>query len=267
MEKLAAREPVESLLALSGRGALVAGAGQGMGRATALLLARLGAKLALLDELPERAHAVTAEACALGAAAHALVADVTDAAQAERAAADAARVTGGLDLLVNIVGGASWVPLLELDDATWERDQRVNLKHHLWLGRAAAKQMIGAGRGGSIVVVASVSGMFSAAGHGAYGAAKAGLLALVKTMAEEWWPHGIRVNAVVPGAVRTPRIEAAWASGAIRRPAADIALRMALPEDVAGAIVFLGSDLARRITGQSLVIDGGVTTRFPFSFE
>ena len=258
---------MEPLLELRGRSALVAGAGQGMGRATALLLARLGARLALLDELAERAEAVASEARALGAAAEALVADVTDAAQVERAVADAVRATGGLDLLVNIVGGASWAPLLELDDATWERDQRVNLVHHFWLGRAAAKQMIAGGRGGSITVVASVSGMFSAAGHGAYGAAKAGLLALVKTMAEEWWPHGIRVNAVVPGAVRTPRIEAAWASGAIRRPAADIVERMALPEDVAGAIAFLSSELARRITGQALVIDGGVTTRFPFQFQ
>jgi NAD(P)-dependent dehydrogenase (short-subunit alcohol dehydrogenase family) len=207
------------------------------------------------------------EARALGATAEALVADVTDAAQVERAVADAVRVAGGLDLLVNVVGGASWTPLLELDDATWQRDQRVNLVQQLWLGRAAAMHMIAAGRGGSIVVVASVSGMFSAAGHGAYGAAKAGLLALVKTMAEEWWPHGIRVNAVVPGAVRTPRIEAAWASGAIRRPTADIVERMALPEDVAGAIAFLSSELARRITGQALVIDAGVTTRFPFRFE
>ena len=258
---------MEPLLELRGRSALVAGAGQGMGRATALLLARLGARLALLDELAERAEAVASEARALGAAAEALVADVTDAAQVERAVADAVRATGGLDLLVNIVGGASWAPLLELDDATWERDQRVNLVHHFWLGRAAARQMIAGGRGGSITVVASVSGMFSAAGHGAYGAAKAGLLALVKTMAEEWWPHGIRVNAVVPGAVRTPRIEAAWASGAIRRPAADIVERMALPEDVAGAIAFLSSELARRITGQALVIDAGVTTRFPFRFD
>jgi len=258
---------VEAVLQLAGRGALVAGGGQGMGRATVLLLARLGAKLVVLDELAERANAVAAEARALGAAAEALVADVTDAAQAERAAEAAARATGGLDLLVNIVGGASWAPLLELDDATWERDQRVNLKHHWLVGRAAAKQMIAGGRGGSIVAVASVSGMFSAAGHGAYGAAKAGLLGLVKTMAEEWWPHGIRVNAVVPGAVRTPRIEAAWQSGAIRRPAPDVVERMALPEDVAGAIAFLASDLARRITGQTLVIDGGVTTRFPFRFE
>jgi 2-deoxy-D-gluconate 3-dehydrogenase len=258
---------VEPLLELRGRGALVAGGGQGMGRAAALLLARLGAKLAVLDEVPERARVVAEEARALGAAAEPLVADVTDAAQCERAAGEAECVLARLDLLVNVVGGASWQPLLEMDEATWRRDQRVNLEHHWLLGRAAAKRMIAAKRGGAIVVVASVSGMFSAAGHGAYGAAKAGLLALVRTMAEEWWPHGIRVNAVVPGAVRTPRIEAVWQSGAIRRPAADVVERMALPDDVAHAIAFLGSDLARRITGQTLVVDGGVTTRFPFQFE
>jgi 2-deoxy-D-gluconate 3-dehydrogenase len=252
---------------MRGRAALVVGGGQGMGRASALLLARLGAAVAVLDEVAERAAAVADEARAAGARAEPLVADVTDAAAAEAAVGEAARRLGALDALVNVVGGASWAPLLELDDATWERDLRLNLKQHWSVSRAAARAMRASGRGGSLVVVASVSGLFSAAGHGAYGAAKAGLVALVRTMAEEWWPDGIRANAVVPGAVRTPRIEAAWESGAVRRPAAEVEERMALPEDVAGAIAFLSSDLARRITGQTLVIDGGVTTRFPFRFD
>ena len=251
---------------MRGRRALVVGGGQGMGRATALLFARLGAELVVLDEVSERAESVAGEARALGARAEPLVADVTDAAAAASAVGAARGRLGALDALVNIVGSASWAPLLELDDAAWERDFRVNLVQHWWVARAAARAMQGGG-GGSIVVVASVSGLFSAAGHGAYGAAKAGLLALVRTMAEEWWPDGIRANAVVPGAVRTPRIEAAWQSGAIRRPAADVVERMALPEDVACAIAFLSSEAARRITGQTLVIDGGVTTRFPFRFE
>jgi 2-deoxy-D-gluconate 3-dehydrogenase len=238
-----------------------------MGRASALLLARLGAGLVVLDEVAERAEAVAAEARASGARAESLVADVTSRAAAEAAVAEAAKRLGALDALVNVVGSASWAPLLEMDDATWQRDVRVNLEHHWWVAGAAARGMIAAGRGGSIVVVASVSGLFSAAGHGAYGAAKAGLVALVRTMAEEWWPHRIRANAVVPGLVRTPRIEAAWQNGAIRRPAADVVERMALPEDVANAIAFLSSEWARRITGQALVIDGGVTTRFPFPFE
>jgi 2-deoxy-D-gluconate 3-dehydrogenase len=258
---------LETLLDMRGRSALVVGGGFGMGRATSLLFARLGARLGVLDEVADRADSVAAEARAAGAFAEALVADVTDRSAAEAAVAEAAKRLGALDALVNIVGSASWQPLLELDEATWRRDLRVNLEHHVWVARAAAREMIAGGRGGSLVVVASVSGLFSAAGHGAYGAAKAGLVALVKTMAEEWWPHGIRANAVVPGAVRTPRIEAAWQSGAIRRPGADVEARMALPEDVAGAIAFLSSELARRITGQMLVVDGGVTTRFPFRFE
>jgi 2-deoxy-D-gluconate 3-dehydrogenase len=252
---------------MRGRSALVVGGGQGMGRASALLLARLGAAVVVLDEVAERAAAVADEARAAGARAEALVADVTDAAAAEAAVGEALQRLGALDTLVNVVGAASWAPLLELDDATWERDFRLNLKQHWSVSRAAARAMRAGGRGGSLVVVASVSGLFSAAGHGAYGAAKAGLMALVRTMAEEWWPDGIRANAVVPGAVRTPRIEAAWESGAIRRPAADVEARMALPEDVAGAIAFLSSGWARRITGQTLVIDGGVTTRFPFRFD
>jgi NAD(P)-dependent dehydrogenase (short-subunit alcohol dehydrogenase family) len=166
---------------------------------------------------------------------------------------------------VNIVGASSWSSLLELDEATWERDFDLNLKQHWYVAQSAARAWIDNGESGALCVVGSVSGQFSAARHGAYGAAKAGLLALVRTAAEEWWPHGIRVNAVVPGAVRTPRIEAAWKDGSIPRPDADTLGRMALPEDIADAILFLVSDMARRVTGQSLVVDGGATTKFPYS--
>ena len=113
-------------------------------------------------------------------------------------------------------------------------------------------------------VVASVSGLFSAPNHGAYGAAKAGLMAFVRTAADEWWPHAIRVNAVVPGSVRTPRIEELWRSGTVSEPDADVQGRMAQPEDIAHAALFLVSDLARRITGQTLVVDGGTSARFPY---
>jgi 3-oxoacyl-[acyl-carrier protein] reductase len=257
---------MSSLFGLAGRGALVVGGGQGIGRASVLLLARLGSQVAVLDAERERAESVAEEARALGVRAAALVADVTRAAEAERAVAEARATLGTLDAVVNIVGAASWGTLLELDDAAWERDFAVNLKHHWYVARAAARGFIAAQRPGALCAVGSVSGNFSAANHGAYGAAKAGLHAFVRTAAEEWWPHGIRVNAVVPGTVRTPRIEAAWASGAIRTPAADDLARMAAPDDIANASVFLVSELARRITGQTLIVDGGQTTRFPFRF-
>ena len=215
----------------------------------------------MLDLERERAEAVAEALEREGAEAVALSADVTDPDAAVAAVREAADGMGGLDRVVDIVGGASWAPLLELHEDTWEHDFALNLKQHWFVSRAAVPLMAD---GGALTVVASISGAFSSAGHGAYGAAKAGLLGLVRTMAEEWWPRGIRVNAVVPGAVRTPRIEAAWADGAIPKPVPDTLERMAVPEDVAGACLFLCSDLARQITGQSLVVDGGATTRFPY---
>jgi len=258
---------VSSLFGLAGRSTLVVGGGQGIGRASALLLARLGAQVAVLDSERERAERVADEARSLGVRTAALVADVTRAEDAASAVAEARAALGALDAVVNIVGSASWGTLLELDDASWERDFTVNLKHHWYVARAAARGFIDARQPGALCVVGSVSGTFSAANHGAYGAAKAGLHAFVKTAAEEWWPHAIRVNAVVPGTVRTPRIEAAWASGALRTPAAEDLARMASPDDIANAAAFLVSDLERRVTGQTLVVDGGQTTRFPFKFD
>jgi len=252
----------DPLLGLAGKGALVVGGGQGIGRSAALLLARGGCDVAVADLLPERARAVAAEVRALGRRAEALGADATREGEAAGATAAAAAALGRLDALVDVVGLASWAPLLELDEATWDRDQALNLKQHFFVGRAAAREMLRQGRGGSIVVVASVSGLFAAPRHAAYGAAKAGLLALVKTMAEEWAPHGIRANAVAPGAVRTPRIQRQQAEGAA--PTAGVDARMAECDDVAGAIVFLSSDLARKVTGQTLVVDGGTTSLFPY---
>ncbi len=255
---------MSSLFGLSGRSALVVGGGQGVGRAVALLLARVGAQVAVLDSERERAERVASEVRGLGVRAAVIAADVTRAAEAERAVAEARAALGALDAAVNIVGSASWGALLDVSEETWERDFAVNLKQHWYVARAAARGWVEAKQPGALCVVGSVSGLFSAANHGAYGAAKAGLLALVRTAAEEWWPHGIRVNAVVPGTIRTPRIEAAWASGAIPTPAPAEQSRIAAPEEIADAAVFFVSDLARRVTGQTLVVDGGQTTRFPF---
>jgi NAD(P)-dependent dehydrogenase (short-subunit alcohol dehydrogenase family) len=254
-----------SILDLSEKGALVVGGGQGMGRATALLLAQAGANVVIVDAELERAEAVAAEVEALGRKSGALSADVTQPEAAEEVIAAAESASGGLSIVVNIVGGASWAPLLTVDEETWERDFAVNLKHHLYVGRSAARNWIKHDRPGALCVVASISGMFSSARHGAYGAAKAGVLSFTRTAAEEWWPHGIRVNAVVPGAVRTPRMEAEWAAGTTPRPADDLMDRLAEPEDIGGAISFLVSDLAKKVTGQTIVVDGGWTTRFPYA--
>jgi len=252
-------------LDLSGRKALVVGGGQGIGRASSLALAEAGCDVVVLDADAERAQAVAAELEAFDRKAGSICADVTEAAQAERGVTDARHQMDGLDIVVNIVGASTWAPLLELDDESWERDFSINLKQHWYVARSAARAWIETDTHGVLCAVGSVSGIFSAANHAAYGAAKAGLLAFVRSAAEEWWPSGIRVNAVVPGAVRTPRIEVAWAEGSVPRPDADTLERMAQPEDVASCILFLVSDLARRVTGQTLVVDGGSTTKFPYA--
>jgi 3-oxoacyl-[acyl-carrier protein] reductase len=123
--------------------------------------------------------------------------------------------------------------------------------------------MIEQGDGGSIVGVSSVSGLFSAPRHAAYGAAKAGLVALVKTMAEEWAPYGIRVNAVAPGGVRTEDFTRLLSEGTAS-PDASTMQRLCEPDDIGGAILLLSSKLARRVTGQTLAVDGGSSTANPF---
>jgi NAD(P)-dependent dehydrogenase (short-subunit alcohol dehydrogenase family) len=256
---------MDDLFELGDRGALVMGAGQGMGRAAALLLARCGCRLALVDVEKDRVERVAGEVRALGRRAEPLLGDATDERAVESVVGEAAKALGRIDNLVNIIGIATWAPLLEVTSEAWDQQQVVNLKQHFLVSRAVARHMVANGGGGAIVVVASVSGLFGAPRHGPYGAAKAGVMALVRTMAQEWEPHGIRVNAVAPGAVRTPRVQAMRASGEVGPGDAAAQAREAEPEDIGKAILFLSSNLARRINGQTLVVDGGAIARFPFN--
>jgi NAD(P)-dependent dehydrogenase (short-subunit alcohol dehydrogenase family) len=253
-----------SLLDLSERSALVVGAGKGIGRATALRLGAAGAHTVVLDRHADRAESVAREIREAGGRADFVVADATDVDSLEETIDAVWARAPGLDVLVNITGSATWVPLLEMEEADWDRDFRVNLDQHLCVGRAVVKRWEAVERAGVVCLVGSISGRFAASGHAAYGAAKAGLLSLVQTAAQEWWPLGVRVNAVLPGSVRTPRIEETLMDPDRPIPE-DLLARMLMPEDVAAAIAFLASDLARRVTGQALLLDSGVTTRFPYS--
>jgi 2-deoxy-D-gluconate 3-dehydrogenase len=233
-----------------------------MGRASALLLARAGANVALADVIEERAQSVAKEVEALGVRALPLTGDVTDMAAAQRIVAEAVKFHGSLEVLINMVGLATWNELFDTDDAAWDQQMQINLRHHLYIGRAAARQMIQQGSGGRMAFVASVSGIYGAPVHGAYGAAKAGLMSLVRTMANEWGRHKIRVNAVAPDVISTPRhpgnmnAEQALDEGVLLG-------RMGQPEEIAGALVFFVSDLASFVTGQTLIVDGGVHAAFP----
>jgi NAD(P)-dependent dehydrogenase (short-subunit alcohol dehydrogenase family) len=254
---------------LEGKGALVVGGGSGIGREAALLLGRAGAKVAVADLDADRAEAVRKEVAELGVDTAAVSGDVTDPDGAESVVGDARKKLGRLDAAVNIVGLASWKSILDLDPETWEHDLRINLHHHLYVGRAAAKTFIADGTDGRLAMVTSVSGLYGAPMHAAYGAAKAGAMALVRSMANEWGTHGIRVNAVAPDIIATPRVKAGFdAQGvtdmnAIPRGEGVPLARWGTPYEIAGPLVFLVSDLAGFMTGQTLVVDGGTQAMFP----
>src|SRR4051794_32889568 len=158
-------------LGLHGKHALVIGGGGGIGLASARMLASAGADVAVADVDLARAEAAAKELADQGVRAVAFSGDVTDRAQAEAIVNGAADALGSLDVLVNMVGMAAWTTLLDIDDDTWQLDLTRNLTQHLHVGRAAAKRMIAQGSGGRIAVVASVSGIYGAPNHGAYGAA------------------------------------------------------------------------------------------------
>lgn len=255
-------------LGLDGRNALVVGAGSGIGEETAMLLGRCGANVVAADLDPAAARRVADSVGALGVHAGAVSGDVTVEADAIAVVDQAHTELGGLDAVVNIVGFAAWADLMEMTDELWDLDVRRNLTHHLYVSRAAARRWIGAGRGGAIACVASVSGVYGAPNHGAYGAAKAGLIDLVRTMAQEWGPSGIRVNAVAPDMIATPRVRAAQEAAGIDMDAGAKAAgaplqRAGLPDEIAGPLVFCVSDLSSFMTGQTLVVDGGTMASFP----
>jgi 3-oxoacyl-[acyl-carrier protein] reductase len=174
---------------------------------------------------------------------------------------------GPIDVAVDVVGETRWGRTVELDDDAWDETFDLVLRHFFHLARAAGRHMAEHG-GGSIVAIASVSGLRSAPLHGAYGAAKAGLMSLVRTLAIELARDGVRVNAVAPGAVMTPRVQAMMSDERRATSAAQIPLgRHATPDEIANAVAFLASDLASYITGHTLVVDGGATAQFPLSLR
>jgi NAD(P)-dependent dehydrogenase (short-subunit alcohol dehydrogenase family) len=159
-------------------------------------------------------------------------------------------------LSASVVGVADFRPLLEMTGDNWDSEQQRNLRPAFLIGRAVATAMRDAGKTGAIAFVASISGIQSAGKHASYGAAKAGLMSLVRTMALEWAPLGIRVNAVAPGPIKTVRVggmPGVEASSSKRVPMG----RMGRVDEIASVLLFLLSDMSSYVTGQTVVADGG----------
>jgi 3-oxoacyl-[acyl-carrier protein] reductase len=245
-------------LDLSGRVAVVTGGSRGIGRATAILLARSGAAVVLTYRSagPE-AEAVVTEIRGGGGRALAWGGDLTEEAAAARIFRQAEEAFGGVDVFVGNHG--IWppddVPLSEMSTDRWRRTIEVNLDALFFLTREAARRLRNDGR---IVLVSSTAAQRGEAGHGDYAASKGALHSLVKGLCVELAPRGITVNAVAPGWVDTDMAAPALPGGGLERIVAGIPLgRMAAPEDVAGPITFLCSPLARHITGEVLNVNGG----------
>ena len=248
---------------LAGKAALITGAGAGIGRETALLFAREGAKVVVAERDGAAGEATAAAIRDAGGAAVAVTTDVTEQAQVQEAVDTALRRFGRLDILYNNVGGSTiadgpvtTAPLEEF----WNKI-RVDL-FGTWLGcRCAIPAMIEGG-GGSIVNASSMCALMGTPGKDAYTAAKGGVAALTRSMAVEFAPHRIRVNAVAPAATLTERVKGLLErDGVTAGIARDYLLGFVEPGDVALAVLYLASDEARVVTGQVLPVDSGITIR------
>ena len=247
---------------LAGKVAVVTGAGSrgpglGNGKATAILFAREGARVLCVDLARERAEETVGLIRAEGGVAEALVADVTRGDDCRAMVAAAVERWGGLDVLHNNVGIESRKDLLEVTEEEWDRVLAVDLKSMFLATQHAAPAMIERG-GGAIVCVSSVAGL---RGHGrtAYAAAKAGVIGFVQSVAVQLGPRGVRINAIAPGTVWTPMVESLGPEARERRRRATPLGTEGTGWDVAWGAVYLASDEARWVTGQTLVIDAGLT--------
>jgi len=258
-----------SLPLLRGQKALVTGANSGIGRATAIALGRAGADVVVNYVFgPEAAAEVVQEIQGFGVRAYAHEADVSDEGQVVAMVAKMVEEFGTIDVMVANAGLQRDAAITEMTVEQWHKVLDVNLTGQFLCAREAAKEFLRRGvvpevsrSAGKIVCMSSVHQIIPWSGHVNYAASKGGVLMLMQTLAQELGPHGIRVNAVAPGAIRTPINRSAWDT-----PEAEAALlrlipyrRVGNPEDIADAVTVLASDLMDYVVGTTLFVDGGMT--------
>jgi 2-hydroxycyclohexanecarboxyl-CoA dehydrogenase len=249
---------------LKGKNALVTGGGRGIGRAIALALAQEGAQVSVLDVLKDNADAVQREIEAVGVKGLALGADLTRRPEVDRAIAEVIAQWGQLDILVNNAGWDKLEPFLQSEEETWDKIININFKGMLYVCKAALPHMVERG-GGRVINIASDAGRVGSMGEAVYAGTKGAVIAFSKTLARELARSRITVNVVCPGLTETPllqgiRRQSPKSERVIEAVTRAIPLgRVAQPEDVAGAVVYLASPAADYVTGQTLSVSGGLT--------
>ena len=244
---------------LDGRVALITGGSRGIGRAIALLLARHGATVAVASRKLESCEAVAAEIRAAGGIASAHACHIGDPVQIAAAIADVDARHGRLDILVNNAATNPFFgPSIDMELAAWQKTVDVNIRGYFWASIEAARRMQRQGRG-AIVNVASVNAFRPLDGQTCYSLTKAAIVNMTQGLAKEWARDGIRVNALVPGFVETRFAAAIHENEALRAAAERLVPmgRIAQPEEMAGAVLYLVSDAASYTTGSCLTADGG----------
>lgn len=245
---------------LKDKTALITGSGSGIGQAIATMFSEEGARVVIVDLVEERAVQAAQQIIDAGGQATAMTVDVADRVQVEKMIADTLSTYGQLDILVNNAAIAGGSDIIDVDEATWDRDVDVVLKSVYLCCKTALPSMIEQ-QAGVIVNIASVNGL-AAYGHMPYSAAKAGVINLTKNLAVNYGLHNIRVNAICPGTIHTPIWDERLKLDPqlFERVAEWYPLgRVGKPDDIAKASLFLASDDSAWITGESLVVDGGLT--------
>jgi len=245
------------------RVAFVTGASYGIGAACALALARDGFDVAISELEPKHLADTVAKITATGVRAVPVELDLRSLASIERAMKEVLAAFGRLDVLVNSAGVTLGKPALDMTGEEWDAVLDVNLKGTFFMSQQMGRHLVSTRRPGSIISVASTHGVLGFPTRSAYGISKGAIVQMTRMLAIEWAEHGIRVNAIAPGTVETPTRKAFFDANPGRREVMTERVplrRFGTPEEMAGAVAYLASPQAAYITGQTLLLDGGLTS-------
>ncbi len=247
---------------LSGRRAVVTGAGKGIGREIVLDLARAGAAVFGVSRTPSDLDSLANEVSAIGVQYGSAVVDLRDRSSAEQVAIEAEASLGGVDVLVNNAGISFPASANDVTEEQWDETMNVNAKGAFFLSQALGRGMVERGWG-RIINVSSQAGIVALDRHATYAASKAAMGMFTKVLALEWGGRGVTVNAVAPTVILTPMAERVWSDPVKAQPMLDQipAGRFGLPPEVSAVVAFLASDHAALINGTTIPIDGGYTAR------